>query len=129
MTVPITTATAIILGIWLVWLSFRVVGARRSESVSLGAGESEKLERRIRAQGNLSEYAPIALILLFLAESQGASTWTVAIPALTLIVGRIMHGIAFSFTERRVLGRFGGMILTFTALVLLVLANLWVFFR
>ena len=123
MTYPVTTITAVILGLWLVWLSIRVIGARRSEGVSLGAGENEKLERRIRGQGNLSEYAPITLILLFLAEAQGANVWLVGGSAAILIVGRLFHGIAFSFTERWVFGRLGGMIMTFSAIAILALIN------
>ena len=121
---PITTLTAVILGLWLVVLSIRVVDARRSQSVSLGDGDNELLTRRIRAQGNLSEYAPIGLILLLLAEAQGCPVWLVALIALVFVTGRLMHGIAFSFTSRWVLGRFGGMVMTFTAIGLLALTNL-----
>ena len=120
---PVTTITAVILGLWLVWLSVRVIGVRQSEGVSLGVGENEKLERRIRGQGNLSEYAPIALILLFLAEAQGANVWLVGGTAAILIAGRLLHGIAFSFTEKWVFGRLGGMIMTFGAIIILALIN------
>ena len=122
---PVTTVSTLILGLWLFWLSVRVIGARRSEGVGLGAGESDKLERRIRAQGNLSEYAPITLILLFLAEAQSANYWLIVFSAVLLIVGRLIHGIAFSFTDKWVAGRFGGMVMTFVSLVILSLTNLW----
>lgn len=125
MFLPVTTITAIILGLWLVWLSLRVISARQSEGVSLGAGESELLERRIRGQANLSEYGPTGIILLFLAELQGAPVWLVGILAAVLIVGRLIHGIAFSFSEKWVFGRVGGMLMTFSAIGLLALVNVW----
>ncbi|MEM7291699.1 MAG: MAPEG family protein [Pseudomonadota bacterium] len=123
--VPVTTTTAIFLGIWLCWLSARVIRARGTEGISLGAGDNELLERRIRGQANLSEYGPTALILLFLAEFQGANFWALVVLAALLVVGRLIHGIAFSFTDKWVFGRVGGMIMTFTAIMALAFLNIW----
>ena len=123
---PVTTTTAIILGLWLVVLSLRVIGARRSENTSNGDGGNETLSRRIRAQGNLSEYAPLGLILLLLAEMQGANIGSTAVPASIFVVGRLLHGYAFSFTSSWGFGRVGGMLMTFGGLILLTIANIWV---
>ncbi|MEO0679422.1 MAG: MAPEG family protein, partial [Pseudomonadota bacterium] len=48
---------------------------RQGAGVSLGDGGDLRLQRRTRAQGNLVEYAPLFLILLALAEMQGAAGW------------------------------------------------------
>ena len=124
MTLTITSLAAGILALWFVWLSVRVIGQRRNDSVSLGSGESKMLERRIRAHGNLAEYAPFGLILLALAEIQAANTVILTILALLLVGGRLAHGYALSFTERNSQFRVGGMICTFLALVGLALQNL-----
>ncbi|MEM9332627.1 MAG: MAPEG family protein [Pseudomonadota bacterium] len=126
MSLPITTSSATILGFWLVILSIRVVGARRTASVSLGDGGDQTLSRRIRAQGNLSEYAPLGLILIFLPEAQAGSTWLLAASAAFFVVGRLAHGYALSFTESNAIARMSGMIMTFTGLMALAALNLWV---
>lgn len=123
MAYPITTLSAVILGLWLVVLSVRVIRGRRDNKVSLGDGGNDLLNRRIRAQGNLSEYAPISLVLIFLAESQGGPAWLVALLAAIFVTGRLLHGYALSFTENWGFGRLGGMMMTFSALFLLATVN------
>ena len=72
--------------------------------------------------------APITLFLLFLAEAQASNYWMVLIGAVLLVIGRLLHGIAFSFTARWVIGRVGGMIVTFSALIILAINNLAMMF-
>lgn len=128
MTLPITSVCAAILGLWLVWLSARVIQLRGSENVSINDKGSETFIRRSRAQGNLSEYAPIGLILLALAELQALNFWFVLGCGAALVIGRLLHGYALSFTEKFVFGRLAGMILTFGAIGVLALANLYLAF-
>ena len=123
MAYPVTTLAATILGMWLLVLSVRVIRGRRDHKVSLGDGGNEMLNRRIRAQGNLAEYGPFGLILMFLAESQGAWPWLVALIAGIFVVGRLLHGYAFSFTPNWAFGRFSGMLMTFTGLFLFAILN------
>ena len=82
---PITTLSAAVLGLWLIVLSWRVITARQNNEKT---GEKDILERRIRGQANLTEYAPMALILMFLAEHGGAATWWVAVLAGIFEVGK-----------------------------------------
>ena len=112
----IVTIYAGILGLWLVILSMRVIAMRRGGGTSLGDGGNESLQRRIRAQGNLTEYAPLALILLFALET--AQTSPVILHALgsVLVVARLLHGWALSFTASNSFGRFWGTLLTFTVI-------------
>ncbi len=44
---------------------------------------------------------------------------------IALLVGRVGHGIALSFTENWVLGRAGGALLTFIVLLAVSLLCLW----
>lgn len=115
---------ALLAGLFL-WLSTRVILVRRSERVSLGDGGSRELERRIRAQGNCAEYAPMGLILILLAELQGGPGWVIHLLGITLVLGRVMHGLALSAQQYAL--RVPGMALTLiviaaAALVVLGLA-------
>lgn len=53
-------------------LSARVIKHRRSARISLGDGNDVALQQKIRVQSNCAEYAPIGIVLLLLAELQGA---------------------------------------------------------
>lgn len=114
---PITTFAASVLTLWLVVLSARVIQRRMASTTSLGDGGDPVLERRIRAHGNLAENAPLFLILLALAEIQGAAFWVCAGLAAVFLAGRLSHGYALAFTKKNMRARFYGMVLTFTGLV------------
>jgi len=125
MSLPVTTVSAVLLSALLIVLSVRVILGRRDTGVSLGDGGEDILSRRIRAQGNLAEYAPMGILLTFLAEYQGALTWIVAFCAAVFVIGRLSHGYALSFKAAASGARIRGMIMTFVGLVLLAAANLW----
>jgi len=80
----------------LLFLSFRVVGRRRSAQVSLGTGGDADLEVRVRAHGNASEYIPATMLGLFIAASLGAPLWTVHAIGGVFTFGRVLHGIGLS---------------------------------
>lgn len=124
----VTAFYAGLLGLLLVLLSARVIRARQTEKVSLGHGGATVLERRIRAQGNLTEYAPIGLILVGALELATAPIAFVHLLGIGLLVGRCMHGWALSFTDGNTFGRVGGMILTLTVIGIAAIANVVAFF-
>ena len=66
---------AAILGFIFIFLSARVIAARRQ--IASGFGGHHVLERRIRVQGNFAEYVPIAIILLTFMELYGGARWLV----------------------------------------------------
>ena len=99
-------------------LAARVIIYRRGNKVSLGTGNDPVLEARIRAHGNFAEYAPLGLILMLIAEMQGTSSIWLHLVGVLLLVGRLMHGINFSFAIRKMQLRVGGMILTIFALAI-----------
>ncbi|MEQ8665043.1 MAG: MAPEG family protein [Rhodospirillales bacterium] len=117
-TVPITAFYAALLTIWFAVLSLRVIMFRRSNRVSLGTGDSPTLERRIRAQGNAAEYIPVFLILLGLGELNGFAEIGLHGFGLAFMIGRLMHGYAFSFSDGKMSFRVGGMQLTIWSLLL-----------
>lgn len=115
---PVTAVLAAGLSIWMVILSWDVVKYRRIAGVSIGDDDNGRLRRKIRAQANLTEYAPLFTILIGLCELHGANAWVIAALALVFGAGRIAHGYALAFTEKNVIGRVGGMALTFAAIII-----------
>lgn len=106
-------------------LAARVVAVRRSERVGIGDGKNALLLQRIRCHGNFSEYAPLLIALLILLPLLGAREWMVHAAGLGAVVGRVMHAVGLGQTIGPSFGRVGGMILTFTTLILGALALIW----
>jgi uncharacterized protein len=121
---PITALYASLLAFLFILLSFRVIGVRRGEKVELGDGGNRELLRRSRVHANFAEYAPIALVLLGLAESLRTPTWVLHAAGIALLIGRVIHAYGLSQTPHVMPLRVGGMILTFTAILLLAIACL-----
>lgn len=127
MTLPITTILASLLAILLFRLSVQVIKLRRSNKVSLGDGGHDDLQRAIRGQANCAEYAPIAILLVLVAELQSAQAWVtlpLAVLAAAFLLGRMLHGYAFAATAGNITLRVRGMQLTLFSLVLLALLNI-----
>lgn len=108
----------------LVRLSFAVIRRRRSNQVAFGTGSHSELERAIRAQGDCAEYVPFGLNLLGCLELNGAPKCLVAIPALTLIVGRLFHAKGINEPPPNFTNRVRGMQSTFGTLITLAVLNL-----
>jgi uncharacterized membrane protein YecN with MAPEG domain len=120
----VTSIIAAVLTAVFIRLSFLVIGLRRKNKVGLGSGGNEDLERAIRAQGNFAEYVPFGLILLACLELNGAAWWLVAIPGVTLIIGRLIHAIGINTPPPDFSKRVLGMKFTFITLMALVGLNL-----
>lgn len=101
------------LGFLHVFLSFRVIRLRYRFRRALGAGGEPALERAVRVHGNLTEHAPIALLLILLVGLCGWSPWIVHALGGALLAARIVHAWGVSqenenFTYRKI-----GMVGTF----------------
>lgn len=112
---PVTSLLTGGLAALLVWLSLLVSLRRIRAKVSIGDGGDEVLIRRIRAQANLVEYAPIGLIAMALVEYRGVSTVTVLGIGAALVIGRMVH--AFGMLANILAFRSIGMILTYISLL------------
>jgi uncharacterized membrane protein YecN with MAPEG domain len=108
----ITSFYAALVALVFLILSARVILYRNRNRLSLGDEGDRELLKRIRAQGNCAEYAPIGLILLALAEVQGAPALAVHALGLTLLAGRAIHGWGFSRSDIALRPRVLGMVLT-----------------
>ena len=108
-----------------IWLSYRVILARRLFKVSVGDGGEREIIKRNRAQSNWVEYAVIGIVLLALLELQGAYGWFVHVTGLVLLVGRGAHAWGFTRKPQIVILRKVGMYMTFFVLLILALANIY----
>ncbi|SMX33726.1 MAPEG family protein [Actibacterium lipolyticum] len=122
--ISVTPLYAGLIGLLFVFLSARVVVVRREKQVSIGDGDQSELSKRIRVQGNCAEYAPLALILMGMAELQGAPHWVVHLLGLMLLGGRILHPIGLGATPQKMNARIVGMVLTFLMIIIAALANI-----
>lgn len=120
----VTAISAAILAFLSVKLSLNVIAQRRKHNVSVGDGGHEDLLRAIRAQANLTEYAPIALILLACLEMNGAPIWLTSLLALAFIVGRLLHPLGMKGADHPMQPRVRGMQLTLLSLLALGVASL-----
>ena len=126
----VTSIITAVLTIIFVKLSFAVIGLRRKNQVGLGSGGHEDLERAIRAQGNFAEYVPFGMILIACLELNGAPWWLVAIPGITLIIGRLIHAVGINVPPPDFSKRVLGMKFTFVTLISLALLNLgWLLYK
>ncbi len=124
MSLTITALYASLAGLLLLVLSFRVVRSRRKLSVGLGDGGQESLLRAQRAQANFTEYVPIALILLAVAESQVLTGWLLHTAGAVLLLARLLHAWGLSQSSGRSFGRYWGTLLTWVVILALSIANI-----
>ena len=117
----ITALYASLLTLWLVLLSFRVIALRGSHVfgfLNVDTSDDDRLQRAIRAHGNLTEYAPMMVIVLYLLEVSGADTTTLHSLGLSFLLGRLMHGVCFGFMKSSMPLRIGGTALTLAPLLI-----------
>jgi len=125
----ITLTFTTILAIFMIILAVRVLDLRGSPVTKSFHKPNREidpndLERAIRGHGNLIEYAPLFLILMLTLELSDASVTLLYIAGIIFSLGRLMHGIAFSFMKKNVFLRIGGMSLTFIGFFILIIPAL-----
>ena len=109
---------AAIFALVFVFLSFRVIKARRQEKIAIGVGGSAVVERAMRVHANFAEYVPFALLLLSFIEQKGAHFLYVNFLCLLLLVGRSVHIFGVSNENENFRYRIHGMLMTFATIVL-----------
>jgi len=114
----ITFITAAFTGLLYAFLGLLVGRMRGVTKTSLGMGDDPRLLKAVRAHANLTEWAPITLIVLGAAESLGASYLEMLILGAGSFAARVLHAwVILTATETpnilRSLGALG------TAIVLL----------
>ena len=112
----VTPLYAGLLVLWLLVLSVRVVRRRGSDKIVLGDGGNPSMLRVIRAQANFTEYVPLALLMMAMLELTRHSIYLLHLLGILLLISRLLHGYALSFTQHFMFGRVAGAGLTFLVL-------------
>jgi uncharacterized protein len=112
---PATTFAAVWTGAILFSLTLAIGTIRKREKISRGDGGDSHFAKRQRGHANGVEQIPIALILLALAELQGAPVWLVWSIAIALGFGRSFHAIQFWLKAAPFLLRPVGVVVTLAA--------------
>lgn len=126
---PITAFYAGLLGILFFYFSVLVVKGRFSKKISLGDGGDHHFQQVIRAHGNFSEYTPIVLILLFIAEVNLSESIYLHLAGIALLSGRFLHAFGLRRHSGSSWQRVFGMLLTFTSLITLSVMNILILYR
>ena len=112
----ITPFYAGLLALWFFVLSARVMQGRQG-GIALGDGGDPRMLRVIRGHANFAEYAPLILLMMAMLELGRTSIYVLHALGVTLLVARLLHGYALSFTARFKFGRFVGAGLTMVVLL------------
>lgn len=125
---PITAFYAGLLGVFYLYLSAVVSAHRRRERVSLGDGESRNFQQIIRSHGNFSEYVPLVLVLMLVAELNGVNFWVLHISGNAILFGRLLHAWGLRHHHGASWQRVWGAALTYLSVAILSVASLAVFY-
>ncbi len=121
----ITLATAGLLGLIYLTLSFNVSRLRWKTRTNIGDGAgqpgSEALQVAVRSHANFGEYVPLALILMGGIELAGGSHTLLVILGVLLVVGRVLHPLGMMRPAPNPL-RAGGAMLTWAMLLIASIA-------
>lgn len=126
---PITAFYAGLLGILFLYFSALVVKGRFTKKISLGDGGDHHFHQVIRAHGNFSEYTPIILILLFVAEVNHSHPIILHLAGSALLAGRFIHAFGLRRHSGSSWQRISGMLLTFSSLLTLSVLNILVLYK
>ena len=94
---PVTSLYAAIFGLLLIPITYAVGLRRMKTRTSFLDGGDEILLRRMRSHGNFVEYVPFALVLIGLAELNGAPTVYVHGMGALLLLSRVVHYVVINF--------------------------------
>jgi uncharacterized membrane protein YecN with MAPEG domain len=128
---PATTALcAAMLGLLGAVLTINVIANRVRSKVDTGDGGVAALTRAIRAQGNFIEQAPLALIVIAMAEAAGARAIIIDILGGLLVASRLASAYALNQSlGQSPLRQFGGgtavLVLAASSIVLLLALAGW----
>jgi uncharacterized membrane protein YecN with MAPEG domain len=129
MQIEVTLIYTLALALLLLILSIRVLDLRQSPVTRFLHNKNrmvnpETLQLAIRGHGNLTDYAPLFLLLLLIAEINDSPKSTLHAAAALFSLGRLFHGVCFCFLSKGLVLRIAGMALTFTGYIMIMRVNL-----
>lgn len=120
----ITPIFASLLGFIYFFVSRQTILARRRQKVLFGSDNNDEVTRMMSAHSNLTSYAPLFLILLFLLEYQGFNKYILSTISALFIIGRICHFFAMKNGMKGLKIRVIAMRLTLMPIMVLSISNL-----
>jgi uncharacterized protein len=114
----VTGLYAALLGVLFVLLSLRTVRLRRKLRIGLGDAGHPAMLRAVRVHANFSEYVPLSLMLLCLAEVQAAPVWLLHTLGIALLLARLIHAYGVSQVHEKIKFRVAGVSLTLSILLI-----------
>ncbi len=115
-------------GLIMLILSILVVRARVKNQVIIGDGGKPEMAGPLRAHANNTEYVPMGLLLMWALMPLGGSFWMAHAIGIPLTLGRIVHSIGLTGNTGPTTFRFIGMILTWIAYIIGIVAVVWLAF-
>ncbi|MFD1193497.1 MAPEG family protein [Seohaeicola saemankumensis] len=120
----ITALYAGLLALLYVGISGWVIRVRVQQKVYAGDKGDPVMANAMRLHANFAEYVPLALILLLLAEMQGAPALALHALGAVLLLARIMHALGMARLPHTSALRGGGAAMTFGVLLVGGAANI-----
>lgn len=111
----LTPLYAGLLALFFLVLSGRVIQFRQ-RGIPLGDRGDPKMLRLIRGHANFAEYVPLILLMMGFLEIGHTSTYILHTLGIALLISRLLHGYALSFTDRFRFGRVWGASITLAVL-------------
>ncbi|HEY4942991.1 MAG TPA: MAPEG family protein [Rhizomicrobium sp.] len=109
-------------------LGMLVVRARVKTRTEIGDGGNPAMVGPLRAHANNTEYVPMAIIMLVILYSLGASIYMLHAVGATLTLGRLLHAVGLTRNVGTSLARLLGMILTWLSYLIAIAVMLWLVF-
>ena len=118
---PVFFVCAGLIGILAALLSIHVGRVRGRKKIFLGDGGDQEMISAMRAHANLIEYAPLTLLLIYLA-SDFHGFWATAVISVVFLLARVLHagGMLGMIPQGRFLGAAGTMIVLIAASVMII---------
>jgi uncharacterized protein len=122
---PVFFVCAGLLGLLAVALAVNVGLMRGRKRINLGDGGDAEMQAAVRAHGNLVEFAPLTLLMIYMA-SDFYGFGLVAGLSVVLLVARVLHagGMLGLIPRGRLLGTLGSTAVLGIASILLAIAGL-----
>jgi uncharacterized membrane protein YecN with MAPEG domain len=127
MTIPVTGLAAAICALLLIYCAYATVKVRLATQIGFGDGDNPDLLAARRTHANLSEHAPIFLIMLGVLELANANHIGLTIIAAIFLIGRVLHIVGMAQHHKGGSPRFRQMGVLATWLTTVALA-LWIVF-
>ncbi len=121
---PVFFVCAGLLGLLAVALTINIGLLRGRKRINLGDGGDAEMQAAVRAHGNLIEFAPLTLLIIYMA-SDFYSFRTVAILSVVFLVARVLHagGMLGMIPKGRLVGALASTLTLGVASILLAIAG------